>query len=46
MLNIKIIFKIIGADAAAANLLYEFKIPEKNDDKLTNNKKGRVILVS
>ena len=36
----------IGAAAAAANLLYEFKIPEKNDDKLTNNKKGRVILVS
>ena len=44
--KIKIIFKIIGAAAAAANLLYEFKIPEKNDDKLTNNKKGRVILVS
>ena len=27
--NIKIIFKIIGAAAAAANLLCEFKIAEK-----------------
>ena len=39
-------FKITGAAAAAANLLLEFKIPEKKDDKLTNNKKGNVILVS
>ena len=39
-------FKIIGAAAAAANLLLEFKIPEKKDDRLTNNKKGNVILVS
>ena len=43
---IKIIFKIIGAAAAAANLLFEFRIPEKNEDKLTNNKKGKVILVN
>ena len=41
-----IIFKIIGAAAAAANLLLEFKIPEKKDERLTNNKKGNVILVS
>ena len=46
MLNIKIIFKIIGAAAATANLLLEFKMPEKKDDKLTNNKKGNVILVN
>ena len=45
-LKIKIIFKIIGAAAAAANLLLEFKIPEKKDERLTNNKKGNVILVS
>ena len=43
---IKIIFKIIGAAAAAANLLFEFKIPEKKDDRLTKNKNGKVILVS
>ena len=43
---LKIIFRIIGAAAAAANLLLEFKIPEKKEDKLTNNKKGNVILVS
>ena len=29
MLKIKIIFSIIGAAAAAANLLYELSIPEK-----------------
>ena len=46
MLAINIKFKIIGAAAAAANLLLEFKIPEKKDDKLTNNKKGKVILVN
>ena len=45
-LDIKIIFKIIGAAAAAANLLLELRIPAKNDDKLTNNKNGKVILVS
>ena len=44
-LLIKTIFKIIGAAAAAANLLLVFRIPEKKDDKLTNNKKGKVILV-
>ena len=43
---IKTIFKIIGAAAAAANLLLEFKIPEKKDDKLTKSKNGNVILVS
>ena len=46
ILIIKITFKIIGAAAAAANLLFEFKIPEKNEDKLTKNKKGNVILVN
>ena len=40
------IFKIIGVAAAAANLLLAFKIPEKKDDRLTNNKKGKVILVN
>ena len=39
-------FKITGAAAAAANLLLEFKIPEKKDERLTNNKKGNVILVN
>ena len=33
-------FKIIGAAAAAANLLCEFKIAPKKEDKLTNNKKS------
>ena len=46
ILIIKIIFKIIGAAEAAANLLFEFKIPEKKEDKLTKNKKGNVILVN
>ena len=45
-LKISIIFRMIGAAAAAANLLLEFKIPEKKDERLTNNKKGNVILVS
>ena len=44
-LAIKTTFKIIGAAAAAANLLFELRIPEKKDDKLTNSKKGNVILV-
>ena len=39
-------FSIIGAAAAAANLLLEFKIPEKKDETLTNNRKGNVILVN
>ena len=39
-------FNIIGAAAAAANLLLELRIPEKKEDKLTNNKNGKVILVS
>ena len=38
--------KIIGIADAAANLLLEFKIPEKKEDKLTNNKNGKVILVN
>ena len=38
-------FKIIGAAEAIANLLWEFKIAEKKDAKLINNKKGNVILV-
>ena len=46
MLIIIITFKIIGAADAAASLLFEFGIPEKKDDKLTNNKNGKVILVS
>ena len=46
MLLIKITFKIIGAAEATANLLFEFRIPEKNEDKLTNNKKGKVIRVN
>ena len=46
ILIIKTRFKIIGAAAAAANLFFEFKIPEKNEDKLTKNKKGKVILVN
>ena len=37
---------MIGAAAAAANLLLEFKIPEKKDARLINNKKGKVILVN
>ena len=41
-----IIFKIIGAAEAAANLLWEFKIAEKNDAKLTNKIKGKVIFVN
>ena len=38
-------FKIIGAAADTPNLLCEFNIAEKKEDKLTNNKKGKVILV-
>tara|TARA_B100001564_G_scaffold331679_1_gene317899 strand:+ start:812 stop:1039 length:228 start_codon:yes stop_codon:yes gene_type:complete len=45
-LVIMIIFKTIGAAAAAANLLLELRIPEKNDEMLTKNKKGNVILVN
>ena len=44
--TISTIFKIIGAAAAAANLLLEFKIPEKKDDRLTKKRNGNVILVS
>ena len=46
ILAIRMMFKKIGAAAAAANLLFEFKIPEKKEDKLTKNKKGNVILVN
>ena len=37
---------MIGAAAAAANLLLEFSIPEKKEDRLTKSKKGKVILVN
>ena len=39
------ILSIIGAAAAAANLLCVLNIPEKKDDKDTKIKKGKVILV-
>ena len=39
-------FNIIGAAAAAANLLLELRIAEKKEDRLTNNKNGKVILVN
>ena len=42
---IKITFNIIGAAAAAANLLYELSMAEKKDAKQTKNKKGKVILL-
>ena len=42
---IKIIFKIIGAAAASANLLWELSIAEKKDAKDTTIKNGMVILV-
>ena len=35
----------MGAAAATANLPLEFKIAEKKDDKETNNRKGKVILL-
>ena len=38
-------FKIIGAADAAANLLWELSMPAKKEDRLTNIKKGKVILV-
>ena len=41
-----IIFRIIGAAEAAANLLCEFKIAEKKDAKLINSIKGKVIFVN
>ena len=44
MIILKLSLKI-GAAAAAANLFSEFKIPAKKEDKLTNAKKGKVILV-
>ena len=36
---------MMGAAAAAANLLFELSIPAKKEERLTNNKKGNVILV-
>ena len=42
---IKTILSIIGAAAAAANLLYELSIAEKKDAKHIKNKKGKVILL-
>ena len=38
-------FNIIGAAEADANLLCEFKIAPKKEDRLTNIRKGKVILV-
>ena len=37
---------MIGAAAAMPNLLYEFRIAEKNEAKLIKIKKGNVILVN
>ena len=42
----KKIFSIIGAAADAANLLFELRIADKNEDSETNNKKGKVILLN
>ena len=42
---IKTKFKIMGAAEATANLLWELSIAAKKEDKLTNSKKGKVILV-
>ena len=39
-------FNIIGAAAAAANLLLEFKIPEKKRIKLQIIKMGKLFLFS
>ena len=39
------IFKIIGAAAAAANLLWEFKIADKKEASEIKSKKGKVSLV-
>ena len=36
---------MIGAAAAAANLLYELSIAAKKEAKHTKNKKGKVILL-
>ena len=36
----------MGAAAAAANLLFVLRIPEKKEERLTKNKNGNVILVS
>ena len=41
----KITFKIIGAAAASANLLWELSIAEKKDANEISNKNGNVILV-
>ena len=42
---IKTILRIIGAAEAAANLLWELRIAAKKEDRLTNIKNGKVILV-
>ena len=44
--TIRTTFKIIGAADAAANLLCEFKMAEKKEDRQTSIKKGKVILVN
>ena len=38
-------FKTIGAAAATENFPLEFRIAEKKEDKETNSKKGKVILL-
>ena len=38
-------FNMIGAAAAAANLLYEFSIAPKKEAKHIKNKNGKVILL-
>ena len=43
--TINTMFNIIGAAAAAANLLYEFSIAPKKEAKHTKNRKGKVILL-
>ena len=42
---INITFNIIGAAAAAANLLYELSMAPKKEAKHIKNKKGKVILL-
>ena len=42
---IKIMFNMIGADAATANLLCELSMAAKKEARQTKNKKGKVILL-
>ena len=43
---INITFNMIGAAAAAANLLYELSMAPKKEAKHTKNRKGKVILLN